>query len=418
MILLQGKIYPNQDQEQLLQNLSQLLLETLKKPNPISMDKVIRACDVLANKVINGEYDDILKPLLIKLDISESAFLVMVKLFTKEAMTYKCQVELGPQVSYQDQIRRERHPLGVLFHIAAGNVDGLPAYSVIEGLLVGNINILKLPAGDQGLSIFILHELILIEPDLKEYIYVFDVPSTELETLKQLAVLSDAVVVWGGDIAVKAVRDMVDVKTKIIAWGHKLSFAYATLEVPDEELIGLATHICETNQLLCSSCQGIYIDTESRDDQERFAQRFFDIFKTVNQNFKPVPYDMRARNALYLYNEQLEQHQTKHEIYMDQGCSVIAKDDSELELSYLFRNVWIKRLPRNQIIETLKLHKNHLQTVGLCVTEEDKKPLSFLFAQTGLVRITSGQNMSRVFPGEAHDGTYPLREYSRIVEID
>jgi hypothetical protein len=26
--------------------------------------------------------------------------------------------------------------------------------------------------------------------------------------------------------------------------------------------------------------------------------------------------------------------------------------------------------------------------------------------------------MSRVLPGEAHDGAYPLREYSRIVEID
>ncbi len=393
MILSQGNIYPNQDQEQLLQKLPQFLLETLKKPNPITMDKVIHACDVLASQVMNGEYDDILKPLLMQLDIPETTFLTMVKLFTKEALTYKCQVELGPEIPYQDQIQRKRYPLGVLFHIAAGNVDGLPAYSVLEGLLVGNINLLKLPAGDQGLSIFILHELIRIEPDLTEYIYVFDVPSTELESLKQLATVSDAVIVWGGDVAVQAAHDMVDIKTKIIAWGHKLSFAYATLDAPDEELVGLATHICETNQLLCSSCQGIFIDTERQDDQERFAERFFVIFKTVSRSFKPVPYEMRAKNALYLYNE-------------------------KLELSYLFRNIWIKRLPRHQIVETLKHHKNHLQTVGLCVAEEDKKPLSALFAQTGLVRITSGGKMSRVFPGEAHDGTYPLREYSRIVEID
>lgn len=417
MILFQGKTYPNQEQEELLKNLPHLLIQTLKQVNPLTTDKVINACDELASKVMNGRYDDILKPLLIELDISEETFFAMVKLFSKEAMTYKCKVELGSEITYNDSIKRERYPLGILFHIAAGNVDGLPAYSVIEGLLVGNINILKLPAGDQGLSIFILNELINIEPDLTEYIYVFDVPSTELETLKQLANLSDAVVVWGGDVAVKAVREMVDVKTKIIAWGHKLSFAYATLDVNDEELIGLANHICETNQLLCSSCQGIYIDTENKEDLENFAKRFFQIFKTVNQNYKPIPYGMKARNSLYLYNEQLEQHQTKHRIYMDHGCSVIVKDDYELELSYMFRNVWIKRLPRGKIVETLKHNKNHLQTVGLCVKEEDKKDLSVIFIKTGLVKITRGENMSRMFAGEAHDGTYPLREYSRIVEI-
>ena len=42
-------------------------------------------------------------------------------------------------------------PLGVLLHIAAGNADGLPAFSVAEGLATGNINILKLPQADNGL---------------------------------------------------------------------------------------------------------------------------------------------------------------------------------------------------------------------------------------------------------------------------
>jgi hypothetical protein len=77
-----------------------------------------------------------------------------------------------------------------------------------------------------------------------------------------------------------------------------------------------------------------------------------------------------------------------------------------------------KKTPKKKIVETLKPHKNHLQTVGLCVKDEDRMQLSALFAQAGLLRITSGRAMSRVLPGEAHDGAYPLREYSRIVEID
>jgi hypothetical protein len=66
----------------------------------------------------------------------------------------------------------------------------------------------------------------------------------------------------------------------------------------------------------------------------------------------------------------------------------------------------------------LKHHKNHLQTVGLCVEDRDRQGLATVFAQAGLVRITNGKSMSRTLPGEAHDGTYPLREYSRVVEVE
>ena len=47
-------------------------------------------------------------------------------------------------------------------------------------------------------------------------------------------------------------RDIVDAKTKIIAWEHKLSFTSSTLEVTTEDLQGLAIDIDKTNQLLCS----------------------------------------------------------------------------------------------------------------------------------------------------------------------
>jgi len=52
--------------------------------------------------------------------------------------------------SHQRPVTEKMYPLGILFHIAAGNMDALPAFSVLEGLLTGNINILKLPSADGG----------------------------------------------------------------------------------------------------------------------------------------------------------------------------------------------------------------------------------------------------------------------------
>ena len=417
MILMHGEVIHSEVESKYLSVLYEDCIKTLNQPNPLTARKVIDACDRLYQKAIRGEYDDIALPLLQMADISYERFLDMATLFSGEGLEYKCRIELGEDFDNLPALKcgvtRQIYPLGILFHIAAGNVDGLPAYSVIEGLLTGNINILKLPASDNGLSIRLLSELIKEEPDLKDYIYVFDVPSTDVQTLKVFADIADGVVVWGGDEAVAAARSLADVTTKIIPWGHKLSFAYVTEQVTNEELYELALHICRTNQVLCSSCQGIFVDTEDFAVLEQVGRRFFAQFKKANAEKGKTDIGMRGRNTIRLYNDMLEKNDSI--ILNEDGVSVMIKKDQELELSYLFRNVWVKALPHTSIIKQLKKHKNHLQTCGLLCAEEEKLLLADLLAKAGVVRIT-GEDLSRMVAGEAHDGTYALREYTRIVE--
>lgn len=418
MILSFGKIYDDSQQSKIISELSDSLYLPLIEGKSLEADTVISACDTLSKRVINGEFDSLVTPYLELLSISNDEFIEMAKLFSRSSLEYKVSIELSDEEKLiGGQFTRKRYPLGVLLHIAAGNVDVLPAYSVIEGLLAGNINILKLPAGDSGLSVKLLSELISIEPQLADYIHVFDVPSTELDTIKQLADYSDAIVVWGGDSAVAAARKLASVSTKIISWGHKLSFAYASTDADDEQLYNLAKHICTTNQLLCSSCQGIYVDTDSKAEQLEFAKRFFKAFRQANKDCGEADFGMRAKNAISIYNERLEQHATGNTIFSENGVSVICSDDSELKLSYMYRNVWIKRLPHSKIIKTLKPYKSYLQTAGvMCNDAEKRKQIYSLLANAGLVRITNSKDMSRTVSGEAHDGCYALREYSRIVE--
>lgn len=419
MILFHGEVLENKEQDRILKGLYEDCLHTLQTKPKLKVEQVIHACDAVYQKAIQGEYDEIAKPLLKMADISYERFLSMAKLFSKEGLEYKCRIELGEDyaspISLLNGTKRYRYPLGILFHIAAGNVDGLPAYSVVEGLLAGNINILKLPTGDSGLSIRLLKELIDVEPVIKDFVYVFDVPSTEVNTLQIFADIADGVVVWGGDVAVEAAKKMTGITTKLITWGHKLSFAYATMSATDEQLYELAKHICATNQVLCSSCQGIFLDTDSLEELEAFSKRFFEIFKKANRDSHPLDIGMCGKNTIRIYNERLENPNKK--ILNEDGISVFIEEDSDLCLSMLFRNVWIKRLKRDKIIINLKKHKNHLQTCGLLCDESEKEELSHLLASAGVVRITNG-DMARMIAGEAHDGVYPLQEYSRIVEVD
>ena len=312
-------------------------------------------------------------------------------------------------------IRRVRYPLGTLLHIAAGNVDGLPAYSVAEGLLAGNVNILKLPSMDQGASILLLKELTDLEPRLRDYVYVFDVPSTDLESLTVFARAADAVVVWGGDEAVRAARRLADPDTQVISWGHKLSFAYAVPDPPDRDLEALARHMCLTRQLLCSSCQGIFVDTADMGAVEAVGERFFAALQAENRRHPPADLGLRARAALQVYSMELEE--TGPRVLRSGGVSVVIAPDSRLELSPLAGNCWVKPLPRERIPAALGGKRGYLQTAGLLCPPEERAALGDLLARAGVVRVTEPGEMSRTVPGEAHDGTYPLRAYSRVVEL-
>lgn len=422
MILYRGELCEDRELPRLLERLEADCLETIAGQS-IDRETVVAACDALACRAEAGDYDSVLQPFLAAFSIDPARFREALFLFKREALSYKLAVELGsedlPDLTPPGRapIRRRRMPLGVLFHMAAGNVDGLPAYSVVEGLLAGNVNILKLPAQDRGASLLLLRELVRLEPRLRDFVYVFDVPSTDLQSLERFAKIADAVVVWGGDEAVRAARTLAGPDTALICWGHKLSFAYAVPPVSDGDLEALADHICATGQLLCSSCQGIFLDTGDMGEVYALAERFFPILQAAARRHPPADPALRARATLELYARELEADSGGRRICRGGGVSVTAAPDSQLELGLLAGNCWVKPLPRDQIVPRLKPRKGCLQTAGLLCPEGEREALSALLARAGVVRVTGPGDMSRTVPGEAHDGTYPLAAYTRVVEV-
>lgn len=428
MILFEGNILPDEELDNVLDKLWDSCVTAIEQHTDIA-EKVINACSHIAEKVKSGDYDTILQPLLAKGTFTTQQMEEAVRFFEEDNLRLKYEIELGElKLATGKDAGTQVHlsPLGILFHIAAGNAEGLPFYSVLEGMLAGNVNILKLPSMDDGLSVLLLHEIVKKEPELADYVCVLDVPSTNLKVMKRLADMADGIVVWGGDEAVQAARTMADPATQIISWGHKLSFAYVTQEVFEEtensryqeELYALARHICETRQLLCSSCQGIYVDTKKTDVMQKAGERFLKILEEVSQEFPEEAVGIRGKISISLYNEELESQNTGYKVLRGKGVSVIVSQDSDLTLSYMFKNCWVKPLPRENIVKALKGKRGYLQTVGLICSDNERRELADLLGKTGITRIAHGGNMSQTVPGGAHDGEYPLRRYSRIVEVE
>lgn len=313
-------------------------------------------------------------------------------------------------------------PLGVLLHVAAGNVSGLPAFTAVEGLLTGNINLVKLPREDRGLSLAILSELAGQQPQLAPFLYAFDLPSSNTAALKRLAGLADGIVTWGGDGAVQAMRAMAGPGCKLIEWGHRLSFAYITeYQNHPQELAELAGHIVATGGLLCSSCQVIFLDTGSLEQAETFCRTFLPLLSQAAARHNRTP-GLAAQAALYAYETLLEQIVDRKgsgdRVFRGTGCSLVLRRDRELELSPLNGNVLVKALPRQELPGALRRQRGHLQTAGLICAAREREELTALLARAGVNRVTRVGSMSHTFPGQAHDGEYPLRRYLRTVDIE
>lgn len=419
MIIAHGKIYPSEEQDKILAESEEQINQTLAAKT-LPPETVISAIDRLGRDIERGFFDDRISALPVDDPAHYKA--MAVEMLSRGFLEYKLKMELGspergsaPGKSIGTRVM----PLGVIFHIAAGNMDGLPAFSLAEGLLTGNVNILKLPQADNGLSVEIIAKLTEYEPSLADFIYVFDTPSSDVHAMRKMAALSDGIAVWGGDEAVSAVRALAPVGVKLIEWGHKLSFAYISgYSDKERELAALAGHIASTKGLLCSSCQVIYLDTDNDDDLEKFCGEFLPILEREVGRRDPVSIGGRAHSSLLQYTDMLEDilwEGAPARVYKGKGCSLTIGADSELELSDMMCNVLVKKLPRREILPVLRRKKNYLQTAGLICSDADRAELSDILARSGVTRITTAGAMSEYFAGEAHDGEYPLRRYTRIV---
>lgn len=428
MILFKGKVYPSSEQDKILEKLEENINSALEE-STLDRERVISAADSLARRIEAGEFSGLIDGL----DIENKGNYIKtaVDVMRRESMEFRLATELGE--SCHDREIKPHYglkkaeicfrPLGVLFHIAAGNVDGLPAFSVLEGLLTGNINILKLPQADNGISVEIFRRLMEEEPILSEYVYIFDTPSSDVTAMRKMADMADGIVVWGGDAAVKAVRALAPTGARLIEWGHKLGFAYISgYSDKTAELSALAKHIIDTRQLFCSSCQTIYLDTDSIDEAERFCEEFLPYLEKAAGANPVTDVGAAAEMTLRRYNDELERAVSggcpERRVFQGEKCSVTLCADSALELSYMYGNCLVKRLTRDKLFNELRRARGYLQTVGLICANKERAELFDILIRAGVNRVMTAGNMSASFCGEAHDGEYPLRRYMRVVNIE
>ncbi|MFE7314438.1 acyl-CoA reductase [Streptomyces sp. NPDC057555] len=442
------------DDAQAAERLAELptLVETALA-EPLSTETVLVACDTVSQALRQPD-GDLYARLMADLtgadagdaadaDREEAAATLaeLADALTRPALERKLRRELGglrPERLTRPDARETVYeawaPVGLLVHIAPGNAAGVAPLSVVEGLLAGNVNVLKTSSSDTALAQHLLAELAAAEPTgaLARRIVALRFPSSRQDLMRLLCAPADAVAVWGGEGAVEGVAELVPPGCRLIAWGHKISFAYLTRDAWADRsaLTALAADVCRFEQQACSSPQVIYLDTEpdapaaTASQLFAFAEEFAIVLKEVSGTFPAPPTDGSdpAEQAEITTTElvtRAEQHLglTKVITADDGSWRVFADTRPALTASPLHRTVWIKPLPRRDIVATLRPMRRYLQTASVAGDRADVAQLARTLITAGVERVTPLGAMLDSYHGEPHDGVYALQRYSRRVSV-
>ncbi|MCS7481130.1 acyl-CoA reductase [Umezawaea endophytica] len=315
-------------------------------------------------------------------------------------------------------------PVGLLAHVASGNAPAVGALSVVEGLLTGNLNVVKTSGDDSMFTAELLAALAEQDPSgqIAARVVVLRYSSANRDWLERMCAPADAVAVWGGEEALAGVAEVVRPGTRLVDWGPKLSFAYLTADAwaDGEVLRGVADDVWRLDQRACSSPQVVYLDTDDHDVVFAFAERFASVLAASSTAAPGTPSDPEwAEISNTVVVADLEQHLglTRVHVAADGSWRVLADTRSALRASPLFRTVWVKPLPRDEITETLRPMRRYLQTAGVGATRSDTAVLARTLIATGVQRVTVPGGMLGGYSGEPHDGVYALQRYSRRVDV-
>ncbi|MBQ3068732.1 MAG: hypothetical protein IJD01_02155 [Clostridia bacterium] len=425
-IIFQGK-RRSVEKDACLSHVEDCILRTLAVGTP-DLRRVIHSLDTLGRFLVGNE--EFLLPELTELGFSREEALQIkrdaIGVLSADELFKKIKRELGGfpfeivRLSTREDEFEGFMPVGVLGHVTSSNDAMLPFFSSVEGILTGNINVIKTARGAHKVAMAMIEKLCEIDESLCPYFYVFPLSSKDSDLLKAMFSLCNTIAVWGSDAATAGVRKLAPAGVKIVEWGNRISFAYFTERgVTEDALRGLAADVCVNDQQACSAPQLVYYETDDREALLTFAAKVADTLQKVSDTYPLHPMTQAEQAELTTQTQlcYLDEMMNEGKLFDGNGCRVYVKFDSELCASPLYRTLIVKPIRRDDILKALRPFRSYLQSVGLACAREELASLSTVLYAGGVNRLTEPGQMMAGYTGEPHDGVYAMRQYLKRVSL-
>ncbi|MEK9952149.1 MAG: acyl-CoA reductase [Curvibacter sp.] len=303
----------------------------------------------------------------------------------------------------------------LLVHVWAGNVPGLPLWSLVCGLLVKSPAVGKVASAEPLFAPLFARLLAEVEPRLADALAIVWFKGGDTASERALFAEADVVLAYGGNETLAALRQQLPVTTRFLPHGHKLSVGLVSASALDAQRLpavarAAALDVVRYEQQGCYSPHTFYVARGGRVTPREFARRALTL-------------EEAASVAAWRQGQELQAHASASvELLGDAGTPwavAYADTAAALQPCALNRTVQVQAVAAlDETLPLLAAQREVLQTVGIAAAPAELHALAEGLGRAGATRLCALGRMTAPEAGWHHDGRFSLLVLVRMVELE
>ncbi len=321
---------------------------------------------------------------------------------------------------------------GLLVHHWAGNVPGLPLWSLACALMVKAGSIGKLPSAEPVFATLFARALAQEDPALAACFAIVWWKGGDAEPAATLHAQADTVLAYGGEDAISRIRAQVPARTRFLAYGHKLGVALVGRAALDSQRGPAsarlaAQDVARYEQQGCYSPHVFYVERGARLTPREFAQHLAGELAALARRYPRPALSLADAAAVAHWRQSIEMAALRGEaeggeLLGDEASPwavAVSEHAQPLAPTAGWRCVQVVAVDAlEDAADALAPHAHFLQTAGVAVEPQRLPSLSLRLARAGITRVCALGAMTAPEAGWHHDGGCNLRDLVRIAEIE
>ena len=318
----------------------------------------------------------------------------------------------------------------LLVHIWAGNVPGLPLWSLISGLLVKAGTIGKVPSAEPLFAGWFAALLAEIDPKLADCLAIVWWKGGDEARETALLNQADVVLAYGGNDSLSEIRARTPITTRCLLYGHKVSFGMVSRAALDTSKAWSVAHqaaydVIRYDQQGCYSPQIFFVERGGKVSPREFSKYVANELACFERKFprRALSMEEAGRVAAWRHGEEMKSSsQAGRDIMGDAAgawTTIYVEEPEDLAPSGLNRTIKIVAIDDlAEAAPRIAPYKAYLQTVGIASSPEELYQLAEALGAVGVTRICALGQMTAPEAGWHHDGRFNLLDLVTLTEIE
>lgn len=321
------------------------------------------------------------------------------------------------------------HGPNLLLHIWAGNVPALSLWSLICGLLVKAGSIGKLASAEPLTAGWLASLLAEVDPEIGECLAITWWKGGEAAAEPVFLREADAIMAYGGNDTLTALRAKLPITTRFLPHGHKIGFGVVAREALDSRkaaaLARLVAHdVIRYEQQGCYSPQMLFVERGGRVSPAEFARHVAQELAALASRHPRRALSQGEATAIAAWRGAQETRT------MDGTAELLGEPSDPWSVAHVEAPEALSPTGLNRTLKLVSVgsldkvpalaapYRSFLQTAGIAASPERLFRLAERLAEVGVSRIAPLGRMTAPEAGWHHDGRFSLLDLVTFTEIE